>query len=204
MPRTASRPPPHQTPTRPTCSPHWKSSSGSSWNPHRARLMSSSSVAWSAPSTNACARTARLVPGTGSGLLLLELAVRSGRIRQLLVQRLSILQTTAQELRPGGNAGQRIALLGQQSPEFRVMPTEFLPGAVAVLPDAGTQPYDFRDQHVSIQVHKVFVHVAFPFAGILSRVPRVPTSAITQLAASLSDRHAPLGAPAGSRPRPPL
>jgi hypothetical protein len=42
------------------------------------------------------------------------------------------------------------------------MPTELVPGAVAVLPDTGTQAFDFRDQHVSIEVHKVFVHVVIP------------------------------------------
>ena len=46
------------------------------------------------------------------------------------------------------------------------MPTELVPGAVAVFPDAGTQAFDFRDQHASIQVHQVFVHVA-----ILPRQP---------------------------------
>lgn len=50
------------------------------------------------------------------------------------------------------------------------MPTELVSGAVAVFPDAGTQAFDFRDQHVSIQIHKVFIHAGNPSDGIVPRV----------------------------------
>ena len=40
-----------------------------------------------------------------------------------------------------------------------MMPTEFVPGAVAVLANTGPQPLDLRDEGLAIEVCKVFIHV---------------------------------------------
>jgi hypothetical protein len=43
-----------------------------------------------------------------------------------------------------------------------MMPAQFVPGAVAVLPNTGTQPCDLCDEGVAIEGCEVFVHVRPP------------------------------------------
>src|SRR5262245_25778293 len=87
-----------------------------------------------------------------------ELIRRAGRVRQLSIERLAIPDAPAQKLRPLGYAGKRIAFSGQQSPQFRMMPTELVPGTVAVFANSGAQPLHLGNQLFSIQVVEIFIH----------------------------------------------
>src|SRR5438093_13274524 len=88
----------------------------------------------------------------------LELLVCSWSVQELFVQRLAIPEAAAQELRPCRHVRQRIALLGQQSPELWMVPTQFVTRSIAVGPNTCTQPFDFRHERVSIEIGEVFVH----------------------------------------------
>src|SRR6185436_7903572 len=91
-------------------------------------------------------------------------------IRELLVQRLAIPQAAPQELRPSGDPGQRVGLLGQEAPERRVMPAELLAGAVAVRPDALTQPPRLGDQLLARHGFEILVHATSGFQGFSASV----------------------------------
>lgn len=70
-------------------------------------------------------------------------------LRQLGVERLAVPHAATQEVGPVRNRRKGIGGCRQQAPEFRVMPTELLAGAVAVLPDSFAQSPDLRDQILS-------------------------------------------------------
>ena len=55
-----------------------------------------------------------------------ELIEQARRGRKLLVERLAVFQTPSQELRPRRHHWKRVALLGQESPQLRMMPTELM------------------------------------------------------------------------------
>ena len=61
--------------------------------------------------------------------------VGAGRMRQQLIQRLAVLQTAPEKRRPCRNRRQWVGLLGEETPERRVMPAERVSGAVPVCPD---------------------------------------------------------------------
>ena len=87
-----------------------------------------------------------------------ELVLRSGCIRQLLVERLAIPEASPQELRPVGNTRNGIGRFREQPPQSRVMPTQLMARTVPVRPDSGPQPFDLRYEPVSIESRKIFIH----------------------------------------------
>ena len=60
------------------------------------------------------------------------------RIRLPLIKGFTIAQTTAQKLRPLRHSNVRIGLLRQKAPQFRMMPAQLMPAAVAMRADAGS------------------------------------------------------------------
>ena len=79
----------------------------------------------------------------------LRLLGRSRRAGQLLVERLSVSDASVQELRPIGDDWERIGFVGEQRPEFRMVPTEFLQTAITMFSDPCPQFRNLRDQLVS-------------------------------------------------------
>ena len=59
-------------------------------------------------------------------------------VRLLTIQGLPVLDTSAQEFRPGRNSDRRCHALRQQLPKLWMVPAEIMPAAVAVPPDSGT------------------------------------------------------------------
>jgi hypothetical protein len=68
---------------------------------------------------------------------------------QFAIQRFSIFETTSQELRPGRNQDVLSYGLGQQVPQLGMMPAQFVAAAVAMRPNAGSQPPDLRDKFIA-------------------------------------------------------
>lgn len=87
-----------------------------------------------------------------------ELIFRSRCCRQLIVERLAIPEASAEELRPVGYPRNGIARFREQSPQFRMVPTERMACGIPVLSDSRPQPFHFCDERFSIQRYKVFVH----------------------------------------------
>ena len=75
------------------------------------------------------------------------------------VERLAVPQAPTQELRPLRNVWQRVAGFGKKTPELRVVPAQLMPGTVAMFPNTGTKAFDLRDERLSIEIDKVFIHV---------------------------------------------
>ena len=67
--------------------------------------------------------------------LLASLNIDAGCARRLIVQRLTVPDAAAHELRPGWDGDLRIDLLGQQGPQRGVMPAEIVSRGVSMLPD---------------------------------------------------------------------
>ena len=65
--------------------------------------------------------------------------LRSRSTTRLLVKRLSILHAALNELRPIRHYGNGIGLFREESPERRMVPAEFMPGAVTMLTDTSSQ-----------------------------------------------------------------
>ena len=84
--------------------------------------------------------------------------IRPRRVRQLLVERLPVLDAARQEFRPGRHRRHRVRLLGQQAPELGVMPAEVVAGRIAVLADAGAEFLHLRDQLVAREFVEIGVH----------------------------------------------
>src|SRR5262249_10132856 len=70
-------------------------------------------------------------------------------IPRLLIERLPVSDTPLQELRPVRHGGQRVRCLREQPPQGRVVPTQFVDRAVAVLADALPQALDLGDELLS-------------------------------------------------------
>jgi hypothetical protein len=60
----------------------------------------------------------------------------SGSAGKLVIERLAIPDTAAQELWPLGHVRDRVRGLGQEAPEFWMVPAEIMAAAVPVLPDS--------------------------------------------------------------------
>ena len=90
-------------------------------------------------------RTGRLLPRC---LLPIRL-IRSGSTRSLLVERLTIPYAAAEELRPIGDDRQWIRLLGQQRPQSRMMPAQFVARAVAMPANTLPEPSCFGEELVT-------------------------------------------------------
>jgi hypothetical protein len=101
-----------------------------------------------------------------------ELVVDSRSVWQISIERLAVLQTAPEELRPRRNTRQRVALLRKQPPELRVMPAQVMSGAIAMRANAGAQFPDLRDERFTVEVGKVFVHdyvlLPIPYRPIFS------------------------------------
>jgi len=89
---------------------------------------------------------------------MIEFLRDAGCIRTLRVERLSIAQTTAQKLRPRRHGDLRLDLFREKTPELRMVPTQFVPRAVAMLPDSRAQLLYLGDEFLSGEPFKVFVH----------------------------------------------
>src|SRR5262249_23778612 len=88
-----------------------------------------------------------------------ELIRNTRCVRELLIERLPVSQTTSQELRPGRDGDFGIDLLRKKTPELGVVPAQPMLGGVAVLADAGSELLYFRHQLGSCKEIKVFVHI---------------------------------------------
>ena len=88
--------------------------------------------------------------------------IRSRRVGQLFIERLTIAEAAAQELRPARNNGKGIGSLRQQAPQSRVMPAQFVAGRVAVLPYAAPELADLRYQLGAGHSLEVVVHRCRP------------------------------------------
>lgn len=77
---------------------------------------------------------------------------------QLVVEGLTIANTTAQKLRPVRNNRDWIVLLGQQTPERRVMPAQLVTRAVAMFPNALPQLLRFGNEFFARHALEVFIH----------------------------------------------
>src|SRR4029453_17470455 len=101
------------------------------------------------------------VSATGSrelGKSLREWLLRSRSTTGLLVERLSILHTSPNELRPVRHYGNGIGLFREESPERRMVPAEFMPSAVTMPTDTSSQRLYLIDELLTRHRFEVFVH----------------------------------------------
>jgi hypothetical protein len=84
--------------------------------------------------------------------------VGSRRRRQLCIERFAVSHTAAQELWPVRHRWQWILLIGQQSPQCRVMPAQFVARAVTMHTNTATQLFYFGNQLLARHPLNVFVH----------------------------------------------
>ena len=98
--------------------------------------------------------------------LFVELHSRTGRCRQLLVEGLAVADAASQELWPVRHRWLRIRRLGQESPQFRVVPAEIVARTVAVLSNARTQALHFGDQLPVGERFEIFIHLLFSWYAI--------------------------------------
>ena len=87
-----------------------------------------------------------------------ELSVRPWSVREFLVERLPILDTAAQKLRPVRNGEVFRNRLWQKVPKLWMMPTQIVTAAVAVGANSRAQPDHLGDQFLPCQVGKIVVH----------------------------------------------
>jgi hypothetical protein len=99
-------------------------------------------------------------------------------MRELSVEGLPITHTTAQELRPRWHGDMGIKFFWEQAPQLRMVPTELMGGAVAMRADAGTQLLHLRNQFVSCELCKIFIHSLSYHAPKHSVVPAASLSAM--------------------------
>src|SRR5712691_1995837 len=94
------------------------------------------------------------------------------RQRKLTAECLPVGDVASQELRPGRNGDRWVDLLGQEAPEFWVMPAQVVAAAVAVRPDPGSQALDLGNQGDPVQGLEVSIQVLahaliLPAAGLI-------------------------------------
>lgn len=77
---------------------------------------------------------------------------------RLGVQRFSVTQTSAHELRPVRDSDVRCDPLREQSPQLRVMPAKFLLRTVPMRADSSPQPFHFIDEFLRGETLEIFVH----------------------------------------------
>ena len=87
-----------------------------------------------------------------------ELSVRPWSVGEFLVERLPILDTAAQKLRPVRNGEVFRNRLWQKVPKLWMMPTQIVTAAVAVGANSRAQPDHLGDQFLPCQVGKIVVH----------------------------------------------
>jgi hypothetical protein len=87
-----------------------------------------------------------------------ELSVRPWSVREFSVERLPILDTAAQKLRPVRNGEIFRNRLWQKVPKLWMMPTQIVTAAVAVGANSRAQPDHLGDQFLPCQVGKIIVH----------------------------------------------
>src|SRR5216683_2090491 len=87
-----------------------------------------------------------------------ELSVRPWSVREFLVERLPILDTAAQKLRPVRNGEVFRNRLWQKVPKLWMMPTQIVTAAVAMGANSRAQPDHLGDQFLPCQVGKIIVH----------------------------------------------
>jgi hypothetical protein len=85
-----------------------------------------------------------------------------GSIGLLLVERLSVPNTTPKELGPFRDGDVRRDLFRQEAPELRMMPAQFVPRAVPMRADSGAEPTHFLHQGLAGHCVHVFVHGGAP------------------------------------------
>src|SRR5262245_9113346 len=95
----------------------------------------------------------------------LELLVTTWCAGRLLVEGFPILHTPFHELGPLRYDRDRIDLLGQKTPQRRMVPTQFMQRAIAVLSNAPPQLLDLRDQLLRCHLREVLVHRVPPRAS---------------------------------------
>lgn len=83
--------------------------------------------------------------------------MRAQRGRKLLIERLTISQTAAQELRPRGDRWQRILVVRQQTPERWMVPAELMASAIAVTANTLPQLAHLSDKLFARHTVDVFV-----------------------------------------------
>src|SRR6266496_1821852 len=81
------------------------------------------------------------------------------RQHKLPVERLPVGDAASQELWPGRNRDCRVNLLGEEAPEFWMMPAQVMAAAVAVRTDSGSQALDLGDQGDPVQGLEVIIQV---------------------------------------------
>jgi hypothetical protein len=79
-------------------------------------------------------------------------------VRELRVERLAISHAASHEVRPFWNGDVRIHFLRKQSPQLRMVPTQFLPRAVAMGADSRSQPSHLVCELLSGECFEIFVH----------------------------------------------
>lgn len=82
----------------------------------------------------------------------------SRRLGKLLVQRLTVSEAAAKELRPIGHFGEGVRLLRQQGPQSRMMPAKIVTAAVSMIADTASQPLHLGDQLVARHAFEIVVH----------------------------------------------
>jgi hypothetical protein len=78
----------------------------------------------------------------------------------LSIERLPVLNTTSEELRPIRHFGNRVGPLRQEPPERRVMPTKLVLGTIAMLADAVPQLLNFLDKLLARHLFEIIVHIS--------------------------------------------
>src|SRR5579872_879183 len=104
-----------------------------------------------------------------------EFISHAPRIRQLDIERLPVPDTATQELRPCRHGQIRLDRLRKKLPELWMVPTQLMPGAVAMPANPGAQLFYFRHQFVPRKLFKVFVR-HFPSSLRHRLVTRTPIS----------------------------
>src|SRR5205085_7494877 len=85
---------------------------------------------------------------------------RTRSVWRLFVKRLPIPYAALHELRPFRHHGNRVSLLRQEFPQRWMMPAQFMPATVPVLPDGLSQSLDFLNKLLARHVVEVRVHNA--------------------------------------------
>ena len=81
-----------------------------------------------------------------------------GRPSKLPVQRTAVGDATTHELRPRWDGDLRIDALGEQVPQLRVMPAQFMARTVAMRADALAEPPYLREERGPVHHVEVVVH----------------------------------------------
>src|SRR5262245_7887538 len=81
---------------------------------------------------------------------------------KLLIQRLSVSDAAAEELRPRGNRRLRFRSLGKEAPKLGVMPAKVMSATVSVVPNPCAQTFGLVKQLLLRHPLEILVHVTSP------------------------------------------